>query len=130
MTAAITSLYALPLAAIYLVLWFNVTRTRSAMNLSIGDAGDSTLLRRIRCHGNFVEWVPMVLILMLLAELQGADAVYIHASGALLVLGRLAHPIGLKVDNASHPLRIIGNATNILATVSAMICLAVKGLGF
>lgn len=129
MTTPITALYALPLAALFLVLWFNVSRTRSAMNVSIGDAGDPVLLRRIRCHGNFVEWVPMVLILMLLAELQGADAIYIHASGALLLLGRLAHPFGLKIDTASHPLRIIGNSTNILATVNAMICLAVKGLG-
>ena len=67
----ITAVYALPLAAIYLVLWFRVTQMRAALGISIGDAGNPTLHERIRCHGNFVEWVPMVLILMIIASRWG-----------------------------------------------------------
>lgn len=125
----VTSLYALPLAAIFLVLWFRVSALRAKTGVSFGDNGDQLLLQRIRQHGNFVEWTPLVLILMILAEGIGAPAVYIHASGALLLIGRIAHPFGLKVDNAAHPLRIIGNSANLLATLNAMICLAVNLLG-
>lgn len=122
MTFETTGLYALPLGAIYLALWMDIARTRGAMNVSIGDAGDTTLLLRIRRHGNFVEWVPMVLIMMMLAEGLGAPALYLHISGALLVLGRLVHPIGLKADNAVHPLRYVGNTSNMLALLNAMVC--------
>ena len=126
----ITAVYALPLAAIYLVLWFRVTQMRAALGISIGDAGNPTLHERIRCHGNFVEWVPMVLILMIIAESLGADAIYVHITGALLVLGRLAHPFGLKAEKATHVLRIVGNSANILATLNVMVCLAVRSLGY
>jgi uncharacterized membrane protein YecN with MAPEG domain len=129
MTFETTALYALPLGAIYLALWMDIARTRGAMKVSIGDAGDTTLLLRIRRHGNFVEWVPMVLIMMMLGEGLGAPAMYLHISGALLLLGRVVHPFGLKADNAAHPLRYLGNSSNILALVNAMVCVCVNLLG-
>ena len=129
MTFATTPLYALPLALIYLVLWFRVSSVRSATGISFGDGGNAQLLQRVRQHGNFVDWVPMVLILMILAEGMGAPAIYLHISGGLLLLGRVAHPFGLKPDNAGHPLRYVGNGTNILAMLKVMVCLAVNLAG-
>jgi uncharacterized protein len=129
MTFATTPLYALPLALIYLVLFFRVSAIRSATGISIGDGSNPQLLHRSRQHGNFVEWVPFVLILMILAEGMGAPAIYLHISGGLLLLGRVAHPFGLKPDNAGHPLRYVGNGSNILATLNLMVCLAVNLLG-
>lgn len=124
-----TPLYALAAALIWLVLWFRVTSLRSALAQSIGDGGHTALLQRIRQHGNCADWSAFILILMILAEGMGAPAVYIHVSGALLVIGRAAHPFGLKIDNAGHPLRYVGNGTNILAALTAMVCLAVNILG-
>ena len=129
MVFTVTPLYALPLAAIYLVLWFRVSSLRSSLNQSFGDGGNQLLLQRVRQHGNFVEWTCFVLILMILAEGMGAPAIYLHISGALLLIGRIAHPFGLKADTAGHPLRYVGNGTNILATVNLMVCLAVNILG-
>jgi uncharacterized protein len=130
MMFAVTPLYALPLAAIFLALWFRVSGVRAATKTSFGDGGNVELLRRIRQHGNFVEWAPFVLILMMLAEGMGAPAVYLHVTGALLLIGRIAHPFGLgAIDNAAHPLRYVGNGTNILATLNIMVCLAVNILG-
>jgi uncharacterized membrane protein YecN with MAPEG domain len=54
---------------------------------------------------------------------------YLHIGGALLLLGRIAHPFGLKNDNASHVLRYVGNGSNMLATLNLMICLGVNILG-
>ena len=129
MIFAVTPLYALPVAAIYLVLWFRVTALRSSTGTSFGDGGNAALLQRVRQHGNCAEWMTFILILMILAEGMGAPALYMHISGALLLIGRIAHPFGLKADNAGHPLRYVGNGTNILAALNAMICLGVNILG-
>ena len=87
------------------------------------------LLHRIRQHGNCAEWATLVLILMILAEGMGAPAFYLHISGVLLLIGRIAHPFGLKPGNAGHPLRYVGNGSNILAALNAMVCLGVNILG-
>jgi uncharacterized protein len=129
-TLSITSLYAIALAVILLALFMNVTLKRSALGRSIGDGGDVDLHERVRKHGNFVEWTPVVLILMALAEANQASAVALHAAGTLLLAGRLLHPFGLKADAPTHPLRIAGNSGAMLATVILIVLLgrAVTGL--
>lgn len=122
----VTPLYALPVAAIILILWFRVSSMRAATGISFGDNGNTALLQRIRQHGNSLEWSSFILILMILAEGMDAPDFYLHASGVLLLIGRMAHPFGLKADNAGHPLRYVGNGTNILAALNAMICLGVN----
>ncbi len=129
MLFSVTPLYALPLAAIYLILWFRVTAMRAGVGVSCGDGGNPALLHRIRQHGNCAEWSSFVLILMILAEGMNAPDLYLHISGILLLIGRVAHPFGLKIDNASHPLRYVGNVSNILAALNAMVCLGVNILG-
>ncbi len=123
MVFAVTPLYALPVAAIYLALWFRVSSVRSSAGVSFGDGGNPVLLQRIRQHGNCSEWSTFVLILMMLAEGMGTPAMWLHISGALLVIGRIAHPFGLLPDNAGHPLRYVGNGTNLLAALNAMVCI-------
>ncbi len=130
MTVSITTTYALLLIPVWFALWIGVTSTRSALGASIGDAGNPALLQKIRRHGNFIEWVPFALVLMILAELQGAGSLWLHAAGALLVIGRLAHPFGLKTANAGHPLRYVGNGTNILAVAILAIALIRIKFGF
>ena len=125
MNVPITSLYAIVLAVIFLILWINVSKTRSALSLSIGDGGNVDLHERVRRHGNFVEWVPMILILMMLAEAQGAGPLWLHAAGALTVAGRVLHPFGLRANAPTHPLRIIGNSACIPATFTLTVALAV-----
>lgn len=120
---SITPLYAIPLILIFFVLWMGGSAKRSALDVSIGDGANPELLLRMRRHGNFIEWVPFVLVLMLLAELLGAPAGFVHAAGVLLVIGRLVHPFGLKAAQAASPLRIIGNSLNLLAVLNLLVCL-------
>lgn len=123
---SVTPLYALPAAAIYLILWMRVASKRGDTGISFGDAGDIDLLRRVRQHGNCAEWTSFILILMALAEGSGASAWWLHASGVLLLIGRVMHPFGLKLDNAGHPLRYVGNSTNLLAALIALIAIGVR----
>ncbi|MFK7994843.1 MAG: MAPEG family protein [Granulosicoccus sp.] len=130
MIFTVTPIFALPVAVIYMVLWMRVTSKRSALAQSIGDGGNADLLLRIRQHGNCAEWSCFLLILMMISEGVGAPSLYLYIGGALLLLGRIAHPFGLKVDNAAHVLRYIGNGTNMLATLNFMICIAVNSFAF
>jgi uncharacterized protein len=129
MVFSITPLYALPVAAIYLILWFRVSAVRSATGISFGDGANPLLLLRMRQHGNCAEWASFVLILMILAEGMGTPDIWLHISGALLLLGRIAHPFGLKPETAGHPLRYVGNGSNLLAALNAMVCIAIHILG-
>jgi len=129
MIFTVTPMYALPVALIYMVLWMRVTSMRSALAQSIGDGGDTDLLLRIRQHGNCAEWSCFLLILMILSEGIGAPSLYLHIGGTLLLLGRIAHPFGLKKDNAAHVLRYVGNGSNMLATLNFMVCIAANALG-
>ena len=115
MSLYITTLYALPLILIWFILWVRVAKSRATHNVSIGDGGSKELLLCIRHHGNFIEWVPFTLILMVLAELQGTAHSWLYAAGALLLLGRVVHPFGLKAEIPDNPLRYLGNGSNLLA---------------
>lgn len=130
MTFPTTSLYALPLILIFLILFFRVSARRTDLKASIGDAGDTVLHERIRQHGNFIEWVPFGLILLALAEASGSNSIALHCAGGLLVLGRILHPLGLTAGNPAHPLRIAGNSLNLLSFVILGVLIAMARLGF
>jgi uncharacterized protein len=115
-TILITSIYAAGLAIIMIALSSHVSAQRGKANVSILDGGNSELQLRIRRHGNFVENVPMALLIMLLAELDGVGATWIHAAGALLIVGRILHAIGLRADKAT-ALRLAGGVSSTLAVL-------------
>ena len=124
----ITSLYAVPMGGLMFILWLNVTKTRANQGVSIGDNNDPALLEKIRRHGNFIEWVPMVLLMMSIAELRGGNGMGLHAAGILLVVSRFAHPFGLKYDNPAHVLRIVGNSGSLLALVISVVLIVISHL--
>jgi hypothetical protein len=129
MSFPVTTLYALPLIPIFLVLFLRVSGKRTELKASIGHANDADLHERIRHHGNFVEWVPFVLILLALAEANGGNSIALHCAGGFLVLGRILHPFGLRADNPAHVLRIAGNSLNLLAAVILFVVLALARFG-
>jgi uncharacterized protein len=95
MTVAITPLYAAILAVLYIVLSLHVVRRRYGANVSLGDGGDAELISRIRMHGNFNEYAPFGLLVLLSAELAGAGALGLHLVGICLCTGRLFHALAL-----------------------------------
>ena len=95
MIPAITSLYAGLLALLYLAISGWVVRVRMQQKVYAGDKGDPVMANAMRVHANFAEYVPLALILILLAEMQGAPALALHALGAALLLGRMMHAAGM-----------------------------------
>jgi len=117
----VTAPYGAALAVLFIVLTQLVIITRNRAKVALGDGGDPQLIEAIRRQVNFVENVPLALILMLLAEAGGAGATVLNATGLALVAARLIHPFGITMANAAHPLRIAG----AVATNGIMIVLIV-----
>lgn len=88
---AITSLFAGILILLQVVLSINVGFNRAKRKIDFGDGDDMKMHRSIRAHGNFIEYVPFVVIAMALSELAGAPAWLLWTSGSVLVFARLAH---------------------------------------
>jgi uncharacterized membrane protein YecN with MAPEG domain len=93
---AATPLWAALLTLVYLALAGLVIRSRYRTRTAIGSGGDLRLERAIRAHANFAEYVPLALILLLLAELQGAAPWLLHLLGATLLAGRTLHAFGIS----------------------------------
>lgn len=79
-----------------LLLAVRVVAYRRAEQIGIGDGEDKHLLRRMRAHGNFVEYVPMALLLMGLLEIGGLSAMWLWTVGGMLLLARILHAWGLS----------------------------------
>lgn len=108
MQLAITAPYAALLTVLFIVLTQMVIITRNRVKVPLGDGGDTRLIEANRRQMNFVENVPLALILMILAEAGGAGSMLLNIAGSVLVVARIVHPFGITVANQAHPLRIAG----------------------
>ncbi len=91
-TLLITALHVL----LMLVLLARISQVRHARKIGLGDGGDPDLLRRIRVHANFVEHVPIALLLLALLELSGLPAPWLWGLGGALLLARVLYAAGLS----------------------------------
>ena len=64
--------------------------------------------QRIRVHANFVEYVPLALLLLLVLELNSASALVLNVLGGSLVAGRVLHAYGLSTSTGTSPGRFVG----------------------
>ena len=123
MQLAITGLYAGVFAVFALVLSFQAgsARGKSGHSIFFGDPVNMELGEKVRRHQNFLEYVPMIVILMGAIELNGGSATFLHSIGAALIVARIAHAVGLKHDNMAHIGRLIGAGGTALITLVAAI---------
>jgi len=123
MQMPITLLYAGIFAVFALILSFQAGGFRGKAGVSIlfGDPTNMELAQRVRRHQNFLEYVPIVLIMFGAIEASGGSSMFLYIVGDLLILARIAHAIGLKHDNMAHPGRLIGaGGTALLTLVTAV----------
>lgn len=121
MQLPITALYAglLAILALYLSFRAGSFRGKTGDSILYGQPVNMQLAERVRVHQNFLEYVPILLILMGVIELNGGSALFLHGTGILLIVSRIAHAIGLKHDTMAHPGRLIGAGGTALLTLAA-----------
>ena len=92
---------------------------RGKTGISILDGGNEELALRVRQHGNLLETAALTLLAMAAIEINGASALLLHCLGIAYIAARIVHPIGLKRDSISHPLRAIGAGGSTLVMLVA-----------
>ena len=112
---SITALYAGLLALLLFVLSARVIAVRRALGVALGDGEDKRLALRIRAQANFVEYTPIALLLILLAELLGTAGWLIHALGITLLFGRSVHAWSMASGN------LRARVTGMLCTFAVLI---------
>lgn len=108
MPVFITPLTAGLLTLVYIFLSSRVINIRHSQRIALGDGGNRRLQRRIRAHGNFAEYVPLALLLLLMLELMGAAPWLIAGLGLLLLTGRSLHAYSVSQDPEPLPFRVAG----------------------
>ncbi|WP_372573739.1 MAPEG family protein [Ruegeria jejuensis] len=121
---SVTPIYASLIAVLFVALSVNVIVRRGRQRVSMGHGGDDDLMKAMRAQGNCAEYAPFALLLLLIAELQGAAHWYLHLLGLLLLLGRVLHAYGFGRADPILLLRQIG----ILLTFTSILLAALTNL--
>lgn len=96
MPVPVTALYAGLSALLIVVLALLVVRQRVRTRTSLGIGRSHEMERAVRAHSNTVEYVPIALLLMLVAELNHRRAIMLHSYGIALIVARLLHAWGIS----------------------------------
>ena len=112
----------LALAAVFgflhVIFTLRVGSYRFRNKISLGDGGDHELRNRVRAHGNFIENVPIALLLILLNDLDGAQDKTLIVMGSILLASRVTHYLTIATRGLPvilRPLSMIGTLGTILA---------------
>ena len=116
----VTPLFAAVFAVIYLGLSINVIRFRLSGQISIGDGGDKRLAHAVRAHANFIEYVPLMLILMWFIETLTFSSATVFWIGSILLVARLLHILGMLFPVKLMTLRPLGMVGTFAAMLKAV----------
>jgi uncharacterized membrane protein YecN with MAPEG domain len=119
----ITANYLAILALIYAALALQVIRLRRSSNAPFSDGGNEGLRSAIRAHGNFMEYVPIITLMVAFLEMSGASPVRIHLLMGALVLSRVLHPLGMYATPGSLKF-IVCRGGSIFLTIGLLISCA------
>ena len=116
-------------AAVLINFWLGMRAStlRHAMGVSIGDGGQEPIVRRMRAQANFIENVPLTLILIAAVELAGKGGAWLAPAGAVFMLGRIAHGIGM--DGKFKAGRPIGMLTGMLLQLALIVVAVLASVG-
>lgn len=101
------------------VLTLQVGRLRGQKRINLGDGGDPELLAAIRAHGNFMEFTPILLLLIYMAsDFHGFRVTAILS--VVLLVARVLHAGGM--------LGVIPKGRLLGAVSTTLLLLVVSGL--
>lgn len=119
----ITPFYAAFLGLGFVTLSILTLRLRRKFKIALGDGGNQQLLRAIRVHSNFAEYVPLALILIYMAESIGAPALLVHFLCLSLLFGRFSHAWGVSQAVEDFKFRVFGMTLTFNAIITSSIYL-------
>lgn len=130
--AYVTALYTSLCAILIIYLALRVVHFRRTKRVGIGTGNDRTNEIRVRVHANAIEYTPIALLLLLVAELGGLSQVWLHVFGISFFLSRIFHAYGMTAGKGgAHMGRFWGTLISwvvILALAVVNIVMVVKAL--
>ena len=117
-------------AAGILAIWLmvRVGQVRQSQEVSVGDAGNDHVIRRMRAHANFIETTPIALILIAAIELTGKGEPWLSYVAAAFLIGRVAHMFGMEPDGFGKG-RLIGTMAALLTFLGLGVVAVLIALG-
>lgn len=116
-------------AAVLINFWLSmrIGKLRTTLKISVGDGGNEQVMRRMRAQANFVENVPLSLILFALIEAAGKGGMWLAPLGAIYMVGRVCHAIGMDGNfSAGRPIGMITTMVPNLALVVVAVLTALR----
>jgi uncharacterized membrane protein YecN with MAPEG domain len=121
--------YAALCGLILVALSLYVIQGRGKFHIGIGDGGNPEMLKRMRVQANFVEYVPIALLLAYFVQIAGFSIWIVHTLCAVLVISRLAHAAGLSSSRGTSHGRLIGATGTLLMILVAAVLAALGAFG-
>jgi uncharacterized membrane protein YecN with MAPEG domain len=118
----------LPVSTLYILLhtllvisqayWVVIQRRKQGVGLGHGDR--KPLQMAMASHANAIENIPLALLILLVAELNGGNVVLLYIAGGILFVARILHALG----TSSRPAQSFGRYWGTLGTWLVMLGLA------
>lgn len=124
MALSIVPFYAAVLALMFILLSIGVIRIRRRRGVPLGTRRDIELLRAVRVHANFAEYVPFALLLLCFVEMESPPQ-FVHTLALALIAGRFCHAYGVGREPEDFRFRVTGMAiTFSVLAASALLIIA------
>ena len=94
---------------------------RAKLDVSVGHGNDPQLELGMRRHANFIENVPLALILLGLIEMNGAAPIGLYILGTILFAARLAHAIAFTPNSTRSIIRGLGAGGSVLVIIASSV---------
>jgi uncharacterized membrane protein YecN with MAPEG domain len=118
MIVPVSAVFAAILGLLLIFLSLLVSRHRLKLKQGLGVSEDIDFQATVRAHANLVEYAPMGLIMLAVAELNGVPGALIYWTGMGFVVGRLLHAFGMiNGRGGPHIARMAGILLTWLAIV-------------
>ncbi len=117
----ITPLFAAIFGLMYVALSINVVRYRFGDRISLGTGDNKHLERAIRAHGNFMEYVPLAILLMWFIETLTLSASTVFWLGSILLIARVSHAFGIFYPRQLMIFRQLGSLVTFGVLIKACI---------
>ena len=125
----ITPIYTGILAFMLAGLYINVVLLRRKHKVGMGHGGNAIVAKAVRAHGNFVETVPFVILMMAMLESMGMLPVVLHGMGAMLMFSRVLHIWGMYESTGVSIGRFLGGIISVLLFIVGGVLLLAGSLG-
>lgn len=121
MTLPVTAFVAAICALLLLLTAIDTVRQRLRVRAAFGDQGDAKLISASRSHGNLAEHAPIVILLLGLLESARANHMALMIIGAIFLIGRVAHIVGLYQPASENP--PLARQIGVMATWGTLLAL-------